>query len=215
MFIPTLAIALMGIGGHNPFSSLNFSAFGSFEQLGLDLTVKHVELAASAPSSQSCPQDLRALINWMLQDLPSYTNRVRQRSRLHPGSDPSGMIFSNMLVAGRAEFDPLPLTADGLTDISASGLRLDQIFFTTLDRSYTLGKPAQLILLKSYHWLVLTPSEAGWKFVMMSTRIGHPAPEHPPLPLIDSSDGAIAQAIKLWLRDCQAETLRSKPAQPL
>jgi hypothetical protein len=149
----------------------------------------------------ACSGEVAALTTALLSDLPSYTNRVRQRirSRLSPKAADPGASY--MLVAGRSEFEPLPLGPSATGPVQVPDLQ--QLFFTTLDRSYGLSKPSKIFLSKAYHWVFLTQTAQGWQVVMMLTRQGHSTPGHPPLPAIDTSQGAIAQAIRLWLRDCQ------------
>ncbi len=154
-------------------------------------------------------KNLDTLITYILRDLPSYTNRVTQRARRRSRSSE---VYSYMLVAGRPEFTPLPLnpgidTAD-TSKSAASGV--EQVFFTTLERQYIDGKAVEL---QEFHWLLLTKTQNGWRLVMMFTQTGSSPKQQPPSPPRDSSNSAIAQAINIWLRDCQAGSIRmrSKP----
>ncbi|MEH2066066.1 MAG: hypothetical protein V7K50_28040 [Nostoc sp.] len=149
-------------------------------------------------------QNLETLTIQLVQDLPSYTNRASQRARR---LSRSGDVYSYMLVAGRPEFTPLPLnleeySADAAKS-SASGI--EQVFFTTLERQY-IGKKA--IELQQFHWLLLTKTTTGWRLVMMFSQTGSQSPQQPLSPPRDSSNGAIAQGVKAWLRDCQAGSVR-------
>jgi hypothetical protein len=150
-------------------------------------------------------QSLETLTTQFLQDLPSYANRASQRARrLSRATE----VFSYMVVAGRPEFEPLPLnpgdyTRDTLTTVSEG---VEQVFFTTLERQYIAGKAIELQL---FHWLFLTKTESGWQFVMMLSQIGSYPKNQPPTPPQDSSNGVVAQGIKAWLRDCRAGSLRS------
>ncbi|MEH2236545.1 MAG: hypothetical protein V7K30_10000 [Nostoc sp.] len=149
-------------------------------------------------------QNLETLTVQLLQDLPSYTNRVSQRARR---LSRSGDVYSYMLVAGRPEFTPLPLnleeySADAAKS-SASGV--EQVFFTTLERQY-IGKKA--VELQEFHWLLLTKTTTGWRLVMMFSQIASHSAQQPLSPPRDSSNGAIAQAVNAWLRDCQAGSVR-------
>ncbi|MEC4813718.1 MAG: hypothetical protein SAK29_10680 [Scytonema sp. PMC 1069.18] len=150
-------------------------------------------------------QTLETLTKQFLQDLPSYANRASQRARrLNRMTD----VFSYMVVAGRPEFERLPLnpgdyTRDKLTTVSEE---VEQVFFTTLERRYTAGKAIELQL---FHWLFLTRTKSGWQFVMMFSQIGSYPKNEPPTPPQDSSNGIVAQGIKAWLRDCRAGSLRS------
>jgi hypothetical protein len=64
--------------------------------------------AASSPVF-TCPISLEPLSDRLLQDLPSYANRVIQRSRSVVDGDRSLYIPLYVIIAGRAEFQPLPL----------------------------------------------------------------------------------------------------------
>ncbi len=151
-------------------------------------------------------QNLEILITQLLQDLPSYTNRVSQRARrLSRSSD----VYSYMLVAGRPEFTPLPLNLEeysaDASKSAASGVK--QVFFTTLERQY-IGKKA--VELQEFHWLLLTNTKSGWRLVMMFSQIGSHSTQQPLSPPRDSSNGTVAQGVKTWLRDCQAGSVRQK-----
>ena len=148
-----------------------------------------------------CPRDLESLIDSMLGDLPSYANRVSTRSRLG-GSQLGGYV----LIAGRPEFEPLTLGPGEWSAISgADPSALKQVFMTTLERQYTAGK---LFSLQQYHWLFLTETTSGWRLTMMFTRTAIKSGKRPPTPPRDSSDGILAQAIRLWLNDCYAGSVR-------
>jgi hypothetical protein len=158
-----------------------------------------------------CPDDLETLIQPLLRDLPSYANRVIQRSRLR------GLNYesSYVILAGRPEFEPLPLgpgrseqTISSPSGEKPAGRSEDdprQVFITTLERNYSSG---QAVELQHYHWLFLTKTESGWRLAMMFSRLGAYPAGNPPLPPRDSSNGAIAQGISTWLRDCRAGTVR-------
>jgi len=111
-----------------------------------------------------------------------------------------------MLVAGRPEFAPLPLNPSGYsTDaLKTTSEKVEQVFFTTLERQYILGKAVDL---QQFHWLFLTKTKSGWRMAMMFSQIGYYPATKPPTPPRDSSNGDIAQGINAWLRDCQAGSL--------
>lgn len=153
--------------------------------------------------SATCPLDLATLAERLAQDLPAYANRVSQRSRLVPDIQPS-----TMLIASRPELEPLPLGGvhggSTLSPPPASN-PIQQIFLTTLSRRSTLGKA---ITLQQFHWLLLSRNDQGWWLVMSFSRTGgHPLTQSP-TPLQDSSQGVVAVAVRLWLRDCRAGALR-------
>ncbi|BAY76124.1 hypothetical protein NIES25_25730 [Nostoc linckia NIES-25] len=162
------------------------------------------ENANTGAKSLCSEQDLETLTTRLLQDLPSYTNRAIQRARRRSRS---ADLYSYMLVAGRPEFTPLPLNLEEYSkdapESSASGV--EQVFFTTLQRQY-IGKTA--VELQEFHWLLLTKTSSGWRLVMMFSQTGSYSEKQPPSPPRDSSNGAIAQGVKAWLRDCQAGSVR-------
>ncbi|MBD2517536.1 hypothetical protein H6G93_21650 [Nostoc sp. FACHB-973] len=154
--------------------------------------------------SSCSEQDLETLTTQLLQDLPSYTNRASQRARRRSRSSD---LYSYMLVAGRPEFTPLPLNLEEYSkdapESSASGV--EQVFFTTLERQYISKKAVEL---QEFHWLLLTKTKSGWRVVMMFTQTGSYSEKQALSPPRDSSNGAIAQGVKAWLRDCQAGAVR-------
>ncbi|MDZ8055657.1 MAG: hypothetical protein RMX63_30015 [Aulosira sp. ZfuCHP01] len=157
------------------------------------------------PGSACSEQNLETLTTYLLRDLPSYTNRVTQRARrLSRRSE----VYSYMLVAGRPEFTPLPLNPGIETaDTSKSAAGVEQVFLTTLERQYIGGKAVEL---QEFHWLLLTKTQNGWRLVMMFTQTGSSAKQQLLSPPRDSSNSAIAQAINIWLRDCQAGSVRMR-----
>ncbi len=162
---------------------------------------------------------LDTLTTYLLRDLPSYTNRVTQRARR---LSRSAEVYSYMLVAGRPEFTPLPLNPGIYTaDASQSAeLGVDQVFFTTLNRQYINGKAVELqefhwlngkaVELQEFHWLLLTKTQSSWRLVMMFTQTGSFPKQQPPSPPRNSSKGTVAQAVNLWLRDCQAGSIKMR-----
>ena len=151
--------------------------------------------------SSTCPTDIETLTTEIVRDLPSYANRVSQSARrLNTIAD----IYTYVIVAGHPEFTPLTLgPGEYLPSAPASVPQLEprQVFVTTLERQYTAGKAIEL---QQYHWLFLTQTTSGWQLSMMFSRTGTYPAGQPPTPPRDSSDGVIAQAVRTWLRDCQA-----------
>jgi hypothetical protein len=160
------------------------------------LTFPHQAQAAR----NQCPTELESLVAWMLRDLPGYANRAIVRSR---GKTPITAL-SSVLTAGRPEFEPLPLAP------SSAGARqrdptLRQVFLTTLERESIGGKFSEL---QQFHWLFLARAETGWQLVLLFTRTGSYPSGQPPTPPRESSQGVIGQAIRAWLRDCNAGFVR-------
>jgi hypothetical protein len=149
-------------------------------------------------------QNLETLATRLLRDLPAYSNRATQRARrLKRSVD----IYSYMLLAGRPEFTPLPLNpAEATLETSKPTSKgVEQVFFTTLERQYVKGKAVEL---QQFHWLFLTKNQSGWWMVMMFSQTGSYPKQKPPTPPRESSNSAVAQGIKTWLRDCRAGSLR-------
>lgn len=149
------------------------------------------------PPNTACPEAVEALMTGLVRDVPSYANRVASRQL---GANDAG--FGTVLVAGRAEFEPLDIS-DRLFD---SGFydpdEIQQVFFTTLERQYTETEQVQL---QQFHWLFLTQADDGWRLVLMFSRLGTVGDQlRPPTPPEESSNGIIGQAVRLWLRDCRA-----------
>jgi hypothetical protein len=160
----------------------------------------------------ACPSRLEDLIPLMLRDLPSYANRVSQRAyRLDPNAD----IPGSLVLAGQPDYAPLTLNSGEKLPVTETDT--PQVFFTTLERQYVDGK---LIRLQHYHWLFITQTEThGWQLVLLFSAIGtystqrstvqqastqRPLNSQPPSPPQNQSQGVIARAIRLWLRDCEA-----------
>ncbi|WP_242037981.1 hypothetical protein [Tolypothrix sp. FACHB-123] len=149
-------------------------------------------------------QQLDTLTTYLLRDLPSYTNRVTQRARrLSRKSE----VYSYVLVAGRPEFTPLPLNPgiNSVNNDKSATSGVEQVFFTTLERQYIGSKALEL---QEFHWLLLTKTQSGWRLVMMFTQTGSSGKQELLSPPRDSSGSAIAQGINIWLRDCQAGSIK-------
>lgn len=147
-----------------------------------------------------CPEDVDALAPIMMRDIPGYGNRVSQRSRR---SNRYFVPQSHILRAERLIFDSLDPRGDGLIPteeaIAANGLK--SIFFTTLERQYL---ETDIVMLQHYHWIFLVETQEGWHLAFMYSRLGGFPETDPPTPPRNSSQGVIAQGVRLWLRDCEA-----------
>jgi hypothetical protein len=153
---------------------------------------------------ETCPADVETLTSQLIRDLPSYANRVIQRSRRLNRTVDS---FSYVLVAGKPEFAPLSL-GPGQYSSAASVADVEppkQVFITTLERQYLRGKAIES---QHYHWLFLTQTPGGWRLALMFSRIGSSSPGRPPTPPRESSKGVIGQAVTIWLRDCRVGAIR-------
>lgn len=175
--------------------------------LGSGLIASPAAAVATAPirPPAACPENLEALTALMLRDLPSYANRVVQRSfdrtpRTFGTGIPATRQLGTILLAGRPEFEPLTLGPGVYAPTSPQADQPQQIFFTTLERQYARDR---IVTLQHYHWLFLTKGD-GWLFVALFSQLGDTPPDEPPTPPQNTSEGDIAQGIRLWLRDCRS-----------
>lgn len=151
-------------------------------------------------SRYTCPAQLEPLTQTLLRDLPAYINRLQQRNRLVRSSTRVSAVL-----ASQPDFMPLPVSSSEYDNPQDDSLR--QVFFTVLERQYT---PDQKIAeFQNYHWLFLTQTTQGWQLSLMFSRLGtFPASQQPLTPIRDSSRSITAQAIRTWLRDCQAGAIK-------
>lgn len=150
------------------------------------------------PKTQ-CPIRLESLIPLLLRDLPSYTNRVEQRTAKASNLPP---VSTYLLIAGRPEYEPLSLEAERY--VFEANRDVPQVFFTTLEHQYVADR---MVRAQQFHWLFIAPSETGWNFVSMRSTVQNDRPDEPPTPPLDSSQSTIAEAIRIWLRDCAAGSI--------
>jgi hypothetical protein len=147
-------------------------------------------------SRSLCPEDLETLIDRLLPALPSYANRIIMRSRFSPSTKtPPGYVQPQIILAGRPEFEPLPLNSEDAIPENAT-----QVFITTLERHYREGKAVNI---QQYHWLFFIKNAQGWELAKSVSRFGNAADIRPFLS--QNSESEFAEAIRLWLRDCQAK----------
>ncbi|MCU0552327.1 MAG: hypothetical protein MUC48_23600 [Leptolyngbya sp. Prado105] len=159
-----------------------------------------VTIAFSPPAQSfprvACPTEIEPLVTAMLPELPGYANRVALRERL------TQTQRNSVILAGRPEFEPLPLNSDRPLDPT-----IQQAFITTLEREIVGGTPIEI---QEFHWLFLTRTQQGWQLPLMFTRIGTTTPGQPITPPRASRDSAIGKAIQLWLRDCALRGIRKR-----
>lgn len=166
--------------------------------------------ASAQNASAACPIELPALIDQLLLDLPSYANRVIQRRSLNTrptAAEPFELRSprSYLLIAGQPEIE-------AIANPSPDGAPLYQIFFTSLERQYVdqADGVAQPRAVQQFHRLVLAQVEPpeGWRVIRLRSQFGAYSPERPLLfpPLLspprNADQSPVAQAIRLWLRDC-------------
>lgn len=161
----------------------------------------------SGSTSELCSQkSLEQMITLMMRDLPGYANRVGQRARRLKRQ---GDTFSYILVAGKEDFQPLPLNPNPTSNLpdALESPDVRQVFFTTLERRYTANKPVEM---QQYHWLLLTQTNDGWYKVSMRSQIGSYRSQiaRNMSPIRDSSDGVIGEGVNIWLRDCRSNSIK-------
>jgi hypothetical protein len=149
-------------------------------------------------NTNQCANDLESLTSLLLDDLPSYANRVIQRSNSKYSQFET--IPTYLLVAGKPEFQLLPLSVN--QSLFSDDDSVKQVFFTTLERQYLSDN--KFVEVQNYHWLFLTKTNQGWYLVMLLSQSGNLNDTKPPSPPRDTTNGIVGQAVKLWLRDCRS-----------
>ncbi len=145
----------------------------------------------------SCPTEIGPLANLLVRDLPSYANRAALKNRKR--SDVPEM--SQVIIASQPTLEALDLPGKS----QKPDPRLHQIFITTLERQTFQKKTSEF---QQYHWLFLVQTRQGWKLSQSFTRISAYPLTNKVTPTRESSQSTIGQAIKTWLRDCQAGAIR-------
>lgn len=146
----------------------------------------------------TCPAALEPLTAALLRDLPGYINR----SNFRLASRQTTPTYA--IVASQPDFSPLPTDPNEYQ--SPKDANLHQIFFTVLERQYA-GK--QVVEFQQFHWLFLAQTVDGWRLALLFSRIGsYPSDRQPVTPPRDSSQGATAEAIRAWLRSCEAGAVK-------
>jgi hypothetical protein len=158
-----------------------------------------VNLICAAPTiakvDRQCPQELAPLTSLLLRDLPGYANRVAQRRRKK--LDPN---YSSYVAAGRPETIPQIINNPEYRPANPQAAPL-QLYFSTLERQYAGGKSIDL---QQFHWLFLAKGKKDWHIVTMYSRLGKDANDPLLLPPLESLTSPVGEAVKIWLRDCNA-----------
>ena len=162
--------------------------------------VEAIAQSSTTEENFTCPDDVKELTTLLLKDLPSYSNRVIQRTQ---DLNQAAGIENYIITASEAEFEPLPLPRLQYNPIDDKDP--EQVFFSVFERQYIDGK---IVEIQTYHWLFLTQTDSGWRIVMMFSRFGNDNKYRPPTPPKETTDGIIGQGVQLWLRDCRAGTVR-------
>ncbi len=166
--------------------------------------LRRSEIAPDGASPQVCPTDLQMLTPQLLADLPSYANRVASRTATLDQllTEPR----TTLLVTSPADLTPIDLAELGPGGEGSGDSGLQQVFFTTLERQFW---PDRIVSLQHHHWLFLAQSPQGWRLALLYSSVdtlnsSDRAPNRAPTPPQETSDGIVGQAVRLWLRDCQA-----------
>jgi len=207
------AIVVVNIAGFDTARAIGAGGNGN----GFELVMPGLSsgIARSAESSfirprATCPDQLESLVALLLRDLPSYANRVSQRSYIE-NFRITDYIPGTIIVAGQPEFQPIELPAREYASMQPEDTT-QQVFFTALERQYTRQR---IVDLQHYYWLFLTQTQDGWRMVLLFSSLGSTTTDEPPTPPQDASQGVVAQAIRLWLRDCRAGSIQIPQEQEL
>jgi hypothetical protein len=171
------------------------------------LVLSIVQAASAQPAKVSpirpsavCPREIEPLTVALLRDLPSYINRLsHQRSNQFP---------TYAIAASQPNLSPLPVVSSTAIDPKQGGLH--QVFFTVLERKYDSKKAAEY---QHYQWLFLAQTKtSGWQVATLYSRLApYPASEQYASPLRETTQELTAQAIRRWLRDCEAGAIQINP----
>lgn len=143
----------------------------------------------------SCPEEIENLGNYLVKDIPSYTNRILQKSsNLSRKIAPFPVYVVN---ASKSELNAFPLPENEFKLQDEKDIK--QIFFTTLERQYP--HKDRVIETQNYHWLFLARYENKWLLIKSLSRFGS-SNSQKISPIKDSTQGTMGQAVKLWLKDC-------------
>jgi hypothetical protein len=145
--------------------------------------------------NHQCPKDLLPLTQLLLRDLPGYASRVSQRRRKK--LDPA---YSSYVAAGRPETTPQLINNPEYRPANPQAAPL-QLYFSTLERQYTNGRSIDI---QQFHWLFLARGKQDWHVVTMYSRLGKDASDPLLLPPVESISSPVGEAVKIWLRDCNA-----------
>ena len=143
----------------------------------------------------TCPETIESMSALLVRDLPSYGNRaiIRGRSR----SDMAEL--TQIVVASQPELEPIVVMS------LKPDPNLHQVFLTTLERQASAQKIYEF---QQYHWIFLVKTRTDWRLVKSFSRTSRYPKGDWMTETQDSSQGAIAQGIKTWLRDCAAGSIQ-------
>lgn len=148
-----------------------------------------------SPNSR-CPLELNKLLAELAVHLPAYANRVIMRS---PPTNHLQDLPTSVILATSLPPETLPISEHLPTDLP-TGDDIYLGFIVTRERLYSNNR---MLVIQRYHWLFMRSTPNGWELVKMLSK-SDPYPGYRILPQPwDSSQSAIARAIRLWLRDRQ------------
>ena len=151
----------------------------------------------TVPNKQACPTTIEPLAKRLVRDLPSYANRAALKN----GTRFQVPEMSQVVIASQPNLEPLKVPGPP----PVSDPNLHQLFITTLERQTFSQKTTEF---QQYHWLFLVQTRQGWKLSQSFTRISSYPLINKITPPRESSQSITAQAIKTWLRDCEAGVIR-------
>jgi len=179
-------------------SCLNWLNFPYLNQLLAQDKQNSGKITKIAQNQPQCPREIPALADLLVKEISDYTNRVIQTYRFFPVNEDFLPVY--VITAGKPELEPIIIQQTQYRQTKEN--HIEQIFFTTLERQYPSSNRA--IQTQNSHWLLLTPTSQGWQMVMLLTRFGTANDNSISSPPQDTTNGAIGQAVRLWLRDCQS-----------
>ena len=165
------------------------------------MVVSQSAIAQETSSRSACPQKLADLAPQMLADLPSYTNRVIQRSIINHTQNL--MLRNFVIVASNPDLEPLPLINRQFQPVFPDTSQ--QLFFTLLERQYATQRAIEL---QNHYRAFFDLTDQGWRLILLFSHPSSLDKNEPFFPTQESEDSAIAQAINLWLRDCNAGAIK-------
>jgi hypothetical protein len=165
------------------------------------MVVSQSAIAQETSSRSACPQKLADLAPKMLADLPSYTNRVVQRSIINHTQNL--LVRNYVIIASNPELEPLPLINRQF--IPAFPDTSQQLFFTLLERQYATQRAIEL---QNHYWAFFDLTDQQWRLILLFSQSSSWDKNEPFGLTQESENSAIAQAINLWLRDCNAGAIK-------
>ena len=165
------------------------------EAIALPILLTMALPIAPAFARSTCPEAIESVSALLVRDLPSYGNRamIRGRSRSEMAE------LTQVVVASQPELVPMEVPS------LKPDPNLHQVFLTTLERQTSAQKIYEF---QQYHWIFLVKTRSSWRLVKSFARTSRYPKGDWITEIQDSSQGAIAQGIRTWLRDCAAGSIR-------